>query len=134
MKANAMRFPVIYGETDTLERVSAHLKQSGLRLSSRYTGYLAAVPITRKGTASMPVIPQSDYLTQKRRQVLSDMGTNWVNHPDYKPNPRHSTSPEVYTPARREFVEQIKLLAQADRMKNPAYIKARAILSIAQGA
>lgn len=134
MKANAMRFPVIYGETDTLEKVSAHLKQSGLRLSSRYTGYLTAVPITRKVADSMPVTSESDYLTRKRREVIAEMGANWVNHPDYKPNPRHSTNPEIYTEARREFVKHIKALAQADRMKNPAYIKAQAILSISNGA
>lgn len=127
MKANAMRFPVIYGETDTLEKISAHLKQSGLRLSSRYTGYPSAVPISRKGTDSMTALSESDYLIQKRREAIAEMGANWVNHPDYKANPRHSNNPEIYIPARREYLAYIKALARIDREKNPMFQMVQAI-------
>lgn len=127
MKANTMRFPVIYGESDTLEKVTAHLKQSGLRLSGRYTGYLSAVPLSRKGADSMTVNSESAYLIQRRAEVIADMGANWVNHPDYKPNPRHSNNPEIYVPARREYLDQVKELARRDRERNPIFQMVQAI-------
>lgn len=123
MKANAMRFPVISGENATFANVCDQLKQSGLRVSNRYTGHITAVPIT----GTLKALSESDYLIQKRSETIAEMGVNWVNHPDYKPNPRHSNNPEIYIPARREFLAYIKALAQIDREKNPMFQMVQAI-------
>lgn len=46
---------------------------------------------------------------------------NLVSNPNYKYDPRHSTDPNVYVPAREPFLAQIREAARIDRETNPAY-------------
>ena len=55
-------------------------------------------------------------LEQKRQAAIQYLGSNWVLHQDYSPNPRHSNDPEIYEPARRSFLRGIGERASVDRI------------------
>ena len=53
-----------------------------------------------------------------RIATIRRLGVRWVMHPAYTFNPRHSNNPEVYRPARAEFLAGIAKAAAADRAHN----------------
>lgn len=53
-----------------------------------------------------------------RIAAIRRLGVRWVMHPAYTFNPRHSNNPEVYRPARAEFLAGIAKAAAADRAHN----------------
>lgn len=66
-------------------------------------------------------------LDAKREAAKEYLGANWVNHPAYRYNPRHSTNQETYVPARQPYLLSIAVLARVDRQQNPAFARAEAI-------
>lgn len=74
---------------------------------------------------------------EARHAAVRRLGTRWLNHPDYRFNPRHSHDPEVYRPARQPFLDAIAERARCDREANPAWQRAerfRAALGDSRGA
>ena len=53
-----------------------------------------------------------------RIAAIRRLGVRWLMHPLYSLNPRHSNNPEVYRPARAEFLAGIAKAAAADRAHN----------------
>lgn len=53
-----------------------------------------------------------------RIAAIRRLGVRWVMHPAYTFNPRHSNNPEVYRPARADFLAGIAKAAAADRARN----------------
>ena len=39
------------------------------------------------------------------------LGKNWVFHPQYQTNPRHSNDPHIYVAARQPYLQAIRLAA-----------------------
>ncbi|HDR9165220.1 TPA: hypothetical protein QDB28_005670 [Burkholderia vietnamiensis] len=68
--------------------------------------------------------------TDAHKRMYKILGTNWVGHPDYQPNPRHSFNPDIYAPAREQFLSLIVHRARADRERNPAFHRAAAIRAV----
>jgi hypothetical protein len=60
-------------------------------------------------------------------QLKAEFGSRILSHPDYKFNPRHSNNPEIYIPARQDYLNGVAFLAQVEREKNPAWHRAQAI-------
>ena len=55
------------------------------------------------------------------------LGTNWVRHPDYKFNPRHSNNADIYAQARQPYLTKVIAAAAQDRLGNPAFTRAEII-------
>lgn len=72
----------------------------------------------------------SPYLEKRLAEIKAQYGAKLTCHPDYAPNPRHSTVPSIYIPARAAFLAQIASAAQRDRERNPAFHLAEHIRSI----
>lgn len=66
----------------------------------------------------------SPYIERMLEKIKRECGAKLVCHPDYTPIPRHSNNPEIYVPARAEFLASIAAAAKRDRESNPAYIRA----------
>lgn len=47
------------------------------------------------------------------------LGTNWVGHPDYQRQPRHSNDPLIYGPARQPYLTKVIEAGAAARARNP---------------
>lgn len=60
------------------------------------------------------------------------LGTNYVLHPEYRGNPRHSLNPDIYGPARAMFLASIASNALADRQRNPMWHLANRMRRAAQ--
>lgn len=54
-------------------------------------------------------------LDAKREAAIAYLGENYVLHPKYRTNPRHSTNPAAYVPARAPYLLAVKMAAEADR-------------------
>lgn len=68
--------------------------------------------------------------TNTKLQAAKDyLGTRWTHHPDYVGLPRHSCNPEIYAPARQEYLLGVKLAAAVDREANPLFSRARRLLT-----
>lgn len=80
---------------------------------------------------SAPVIRRSTFVPSDAHQRMYEiLGTRWVCHPEYNPIARHSHNPDIYVPARQEFLDLIAYRARVDREKNPAFRRAQAIRSL----
>lgn len=79
--------------------------------------------ITVKNTPRKVVA--SPYIEKTLEKIKRECGAKLICHPDYVPTPRHSNNPEIYVPARAEFLASIAAAAQRDRENNPAYIRAK---------
>lgn len=109
--------PVICGADETVASVTQRLARIGLKLSSVWRGRFEAVPIQE---IREPLSHQ-----QKVEARIKEMGTAYVCHPDYTPNPRHFGDPSLNAPSRREFLQTIAENARRDRERNPAYSRSQ---------
>lgn len=66
-------------------------------------------------------------VTDRVAEAKRYLGKNWIGHPDYTFNPRHSNNPEIYIPARAPYMLAISIAARADRENNPAFMRQQAI-------
>ena len=66
---------------------------------------------------------QTFSLEGKRQQALAYLGANYINHPSYQFNPRHSVNRETYELARSGFLLGIAQAAFNDRQRNPLFIR-----------
>jgi len=64
---------------------------------------------------------ESDAQYERRSAAIARLGVNWVRHPHYVFNPRHSVNPEVWKPARATFLAGIAAEAARDRARNPMF-------------
>lgn len=64
-------------------------------------------------------------LDSKRDLALQQLGSNYVLHPDYVPNPRHSNNPAIYVTARQPYLLAVRLAASADRYANKFFHNAQ---------
>jgi hypothetical protein len=67
------------------------------------------------------------YIHENRIAAIKRLGKNWLFHPAYVPNQRHSNNPEVYRAARRPFLAEIARRAAADRERRRAFQNAEKI-------
>lgn len=67
----------------------------------------------------------SPYIERMLEKIKREYGAKLICHPDYVPTPRHSNNPEIYVPARAEFLASIAAAAKRDLESNPAYIRAQ---------
>lgn len=80
---------------------------------------------------SRPIIRTSKFVpSEAHKRMYELLGVNWVGHPEYKPNPRHSHNPDIYVPGRQEFLNHIAYRARVDRERNPAFRRAEAIRAV----
>ena len=61
---------------------------------------------------------------EARIAAIKRLGVKWLRHPAYRYDPRHSNDPEVYGPARAQFLAAIGYAAAADRRANKMFQKA----------
>ncbi len=61
---------------------------------------------------------------EARCAAVKKLGVKWVMHPAYVFDPRHSNDPEVYGPARAQFLAAIGHAAASDRRANKMFQKA----------
>lgn len=66
-------------------------------------------------------------LDAKRDAAKAYLGANWIGHRGYQFNPRHSNNPDIYAPARKDYLKQVGHLAFVDRQRNPAFLRANQI-------
>lgn len=71
-------------------------------------------------TEAVPSLAASS-LDVKREAAKEYLGSRWVNHPDYRFDPRHSNDPTICVPARQLFLLSVTAKATLDRLHNPAY-------------
>jgi hypothetical protein len=64
-----------------------------------------------------------------RIACIKRLGANWVKHPAYTFNLRHSHNPEVYEEARRPFLADIARRAAADRERRESFQSAQRVRS-----
>lgn len=104
---------------------------------------MATIPLNKRATSierlftvvqASPTIHADDMpksIAQRNafrvEQIKAEFGSKIINHPEYKFNPRHSNNPEIYIPARQDYLNGIAFLAQVEREKNPAWRRAQAI-------
>lgn len=85
-----------------------------------------AIRLVEKLAVRMPRRIEAESLAvhEARHAAVRRLGSRWLNHPDYRFNPRHSYDPEVYGPARQPFLDAIAERARRDREANPAWMRA----------
>lgn len=71
-------------------------------------------------------------LEQRIEAAKAALGTNYVLHPDYRGNPRHSLNPDIYGPARAVYLATIASNSLADRQRNPMWHLANRMRRAAQ--
>jgi hypothetical protein len=80
---------------------------------------------------SRPIIRTSTFVpSESHKRMYELLGVNWVGHPEYVPNARHSHNPDIYGPAREAFLNHIAYRARVDRERNPAFRRAEAIRAV----
>lgn len=79
------------------------------------------------------IASEAQHVHEARIAFIKRMGTNWVHHPAYVFNPRHSRDPNIYGPARAAYVEKVAQLGKQARMRNPAFIRADEISRVIGG-
>lgn len=70
---------------------------------------------------------ESDKHYEKRCAAIHALGVNWLRHPSYEFQSRHSHDPAVWGAEWAKLVQQIKERAEADRLRNPAYLRAERV-------
>lgn len=70
---------------------------------------------------------------EARCAAVKRLGVKWVMHPAYVFDPRHSNDPEVYGPARAQFLAAISHAAASDRRRNPAFQQAERVRAVIGG-
>lgn len=121
----ATAIPVLFSPESTLDEVAKDLRRQGLALSGIWRGRpeaVKAIMIQKDENEE-----RSEALKARIEGVRMRMGPSLIGWPGYKTNPRHSFNPDIYTPARQEFLDGIAARAKADREANPAFIRAQAI-------
>jgi len=82
-----------------------------------------AKPLKRWETESLAV-------HEARIVAVRKLGRNWVNHPAYVFNPRHSNNPDLCNAARAPYLAGIAQRAAADRARNPLFHSAEAMRAV----
>lgn len=54
-------------------------------------------------------------LEEKRRAAIAYLGPRYVNHPNYRFDPRHSTNPALYQLARAPYLLAVRMAAERSR-------------------
>lgn len=67
------------------------------------------------------------HVHEARIAAIKRMGRNWVKHPAYTFNPRHSHNPEVYEAARAPYLSAISRAAAADRERRESFQSAQRV-------
>lgn len=67
------------------------------------------------------------HVHEARLAAIKRLGKNWVKHPAYTFNPRHSHNPEVYEEARRPYLAEIARRAAADRERRESFQSAQRV-------
>lgn len=72
---------------------------------------------------------ESEHLAihEARLAAIKRLGKEWVKHPAYAFNPRHSHNPEVYQEARKPFLADIARRAAADRERRESFQSAQRV-------
>lgn len=88
--------------------------------------------------AAMPPEPrrlpsESQAVHDARIAAQRRLGTGWVLHPAYTFTPRHSVNPDVWGPARADYLAEVAQRAAADRARNPAWHTAQRVLRALEG-
>lgn len=88
-----------------------------------FTVYSAAqaIPLPKR------IASEAQHVHEARIAFIKRMGTNWLHHPAYVPNPRHSPFASIYREARKPFLAEIAANAAADRKRNPAFKNAEKV-------
>lgn len=92
-------------------------------------------PMARKHKIIDAVIVNQDERTPIQKKVEAAkllMGEKLTCHWGYQQTPRHSLLPNIYTPARQTYLDEISARAKADRESNPAYHIAQAYFAIVE--
>lgn len=61
---------------------------------------------------------------EKINAAKAYLGPQWVGHPAYKGDPRHSLLPEICAQARQPYLLAVSSAARCAREVNPAFIQA----------
>lgn len=77
---------------------------------------------------------ESDYHYTARCASIRALGVNHWQHPAYPRPARHSLNPEVWTAARKPYLEAIARAAAADRARNPLAVMQQGIRDVMGGA
>lgn len=85
--------------------------------------------IQAEQAVSLPERIESEalYIHEARIDAIKRLGRNWLKHPAYCFNPRHSHNPEVYEEARRPFLADIARRAAADRERRESFQSAQRV-------
>jgi len=70
---------------------------------------------------------EAEHIHIARTAAIKELGVNWLMHPDYAYNPRHSYDPEVYQAARAPYLAHVAALAAADRSGRRDYQTAQRV-------
>lgn len=76
------------------------------------------------------IATEAQQVHDARIAAVRRLGRNWVRHPAYTFNPRHSNSEDVYPAARADFLAAIRRTAAADRARNPAFQQAERVRAV----
>ena len=87
---------------------------------------LITMPLKRLETESLVV-------HEARIAAVRNLGRNWVNHPAYDFNPRHSNNPDLSNAARAPYLAGVAARAAADRGRNPMFHSAEAMRAAVAG-
>ncbi len=80
-----------------------------------------AIPLPRR------IESEAQHIHDARVAAVKRLGSNWVKHPAYQFNPRHSYNPEVYEAARAPFLTDIARRAASDRERRLSFKRAQAV-------
>ena len=70
---------------------------------------------------------ESEWHYAARVKSIHALGLAWLRHPQYTFQSRHSHDPAVWGAEWAKLVQQIKERAEADRLRNPAYLRAERV-------
>jgi hypothetical protein len=80
-----------------------------------------AAPLPRR------IESEAIHVHEARLAAIKRLGKNWVKHPAYTFNPRHSHNPEVYEEARAPYLADISRRAAADRERRESFQSAQRV-------
>lgn len=70
---------------------------------------------------------EPQHIHDARVAAVKRLGRNWVLHPAYTFNPRHSHNSDVYQEARKPYLAAIAATAAADRERREHFQSARRV-------
>lgn len=76
---------------------------------------------------------EAQHIHEARMAAIKRMGRNWVKHPAYTFNPRHSHNPEVYEAARAPYLSGISRAAATDRERRESFQSAQRVRAALRG-